>query len=100
VFLSPVSLQCKDNPLMPSTRTQRPNNQLPETLQRAVDAMARNDNDTALQLLNQAMDEDPPCVRIVVAPIEPVNPGAAMKDRSGTIRTSIQRQVGGEIAAA
>lgn len=41
-----------------------------------------------------------PRVRIVVAPIETKNPGAAMKDGSGSIRTGIQRQSGGQVAAA
>ena len=41
----------------------------------------------------------PPCVRIVVAPIEPETPGAAMKDRNGSIQSSIQKQSGGQVAA-
>jgi len=47
--------------------------------------------------LNQTVGS--PHVRIVVASIEP-EPGAAMKDRSGSIRTSIQRQSGGAVVAA
>jgi hypothetical protein len=39
-------------------------------------------------------------VRIVVAPIELNNERAAMKDFSGSIRTSIQRQSGGQVVAA
>ena len=42
---------------------------------------------------------DAPRVRIVVAPINP-GPGAAMKDESGSIRTSIQGQGGSAHAAA
>jgi len=39
-------------------------------------------------------------VRIVVVPIELTNERAAMKDFSGSIRTSIQRQSGGQVVAA
>jgi len=39
-------------------------------------------------------------VRIVVVPIELNNERAAMKDFSGSIRTSIQRQSGGQVVAA
>ena len=39
-------------------------------------------------------------VRIVVVPIELNNERAAMKDFSGSIRTSIQRQSGSQVAAA
>ncbi len=39
-------------------------------------------------------------VRIVVAPIELNNERAAMKDFSGSIRTSIQRQSGSQVVAA
>jgi DNA-sulfur modification-associated len=43
---------------------------------------------------------NPPRVRIVVAPIEQQPPGAAMKDDSGSIRTSIQGQSGSDVASA
>jgi hypothetical protein len=39
-------------------------------------------------------------VRIVVASIELNNERAAMKDFSGSIRTSIQRQSGSQVVAA
>ena len=39
-------------------------------------------------------------VRIVVVPIELNNERVAMKDFSGSIRTSIQRQNGGQVVAA
>lgn len=39
-------------------------------------------------------------VRIVVAPIDPLNPAAMKEERSGSIRTSIQGQSGGAVAAA
>ena len=41
----------------------------------------------------------PPRVRIVAAPIEIDNSGAEMRRRSGTVRTSIQGQGGGEAVA-
>jgi hypothetical protein len=49
--------------------------------------------------LGQAVAE-PPRVRIVVVRIELDNPGADMRDRHGTVRTSIQGSSGGEVAAA
>ncbi len=42
--------------------------------------------------------KEAPCVRLLVAPIDPPAPGA-MREPIGTIRTSIQRQGGGAIAA-
>jgi hypothetical protein len=45
-------------------------------------------------------EEDARRVRIVVVPIELTNERAAMKDFSGSIRTSIQRQSGGQVVAA
>jgi tetratricopeptide (TPR) repeat protein len=44
--------------------------------------------------------DTPRRVRIVVVPIELNNERAAMKDFSGSIRTSIQRQSGGQVVAA
>ncbi len=44
------------------------------------------------------MRPSPPArVRMVVASIEPTTQGAAMKDRSGSIRTSIQKQSGSQV---
>jgi hypothetical protein len=44
--------------------------------------------------------EDAPRVRILVAPIQSMNPGAMMRNRIGKIRTGIQGQSGCAVAAA
>ena len=58
------------------------------------------DEDTAIAALLHDAAEDPPRVRIVVAPIESMNLGAMMRGRGGAIRKGIQGSSGGAVAAA